>query len=138
MIPLKSGTIHKKTAEGKTIVKHTYELDEYKRRVTLPNVEKAKNYMAFMGCSFTFGIGVNDGETMPSQAQQSLNHTRIYNYGVNGAGPIDILFRLKSIERKEMKEKKGVILYIFFKGQMDRLLNRPEYVASSNGMNIVY
>ncbi len=137
-IPLKSGSIQKKAPDGKIIINHTYEIDEYKRRVTLPVVKKAENYLAYLGCSFAFGYGVKDDETLSSQTQKNLNNIRVYNYGVSGAGPIDALFRLKSIEPSELTEKKGVFIYFFFREQVNRLLNRPEYVVNSLGMNIVY
>ncbi|MES2528199.1 MAG: hypothetical protein V4598_13995 [Bdellovibrionota bacterium] len=135
---MKSGEIKRQTADGQIIVNHSYEIDQFMRRVTLPREVSSDNYLAFLGCSFAFGFGVRDEETIPSQIQKNLMKIKVYNYGVSGAGPIDVLFRLKSIEPAELPEKKGVFLYFFFKDQMKRLFHHPEFVANSDGMNVVY
>ena len=39
----------------------------------------------------TFGLWVNDDETMPFYAAQYASHYRPYNYGVSGYGPNHML-----------------------------------------------
>jgi hypothetical protein len=46
----------------------------------------------FFGCSFTFGDGLNDNETLPYQVgSQSGGRYRTFNFGVGGYGPEQML-----------------------------------------------
>jgi hypothetical protein len=47
-----------------------------------PNLRR----IAFIGDSFTFGIGVNEEDTFPSLIEGLLDETRSYNYGISGFG----------------------------------------------------
>jgi hypothetical protein len=49
----------------------------------------------FFGCSFTFGEGVNDNESMPFVASV-LSGARAYNFGFHGYGPHQMLAALQS------------------------------------------
>ncbi len=58
----------------------------------LANSERLMGSVLFFGCSFTFGIGVNDDETLPYQVGRlSKGLYRIYNFGVGGYGPHQML-----------------------------------------------
>jgi len=51
----------------------------------------------FFGGSFTFGLGLEDEETMPYQVGRLSNgRVRVYNFGVNGYGPHQMLSALES------------------------------------------
>jgi hypothetical protein len=53
-----------------------------------PNsVDTARSYAIFLGCSFTFGIGVNDDETLPYMFNEfSDQKYKVLNYAAGGYG----------------------------------------------------
>ena len=49
----------------------------------------------FLGCSYTYGWGVQDNEHYPRLIQQALPDREIVNFGVNGYGPVHSLMQLE-------------------------------------------
>ena len=83
----------------------TYTTDAYSRRVTpIDHLEQRSSFLLFFGCSVTFGLWVNDDETMPYVAQYA-SHYRPYNYGVSGYGSHHMLAQLQSRELKKRSMK---------------------------------
>lgn len=81
----------------------TYTTDSHGFRVT-PGFEPGASIgstIAFFGCSFVFGEGLNDDETLPSHlaARLGFRH-RIVNAGFSGYGPHQML-RLLELDRLE-------------------------------------
>jgi len=67
----------------------TIRTDEFSRRRSTRNQseEESAKHAIFMGCSFTFGQGVNDWETLPSQFADNTDGHVAHNYGLGGYGP---------------------------------------------------
>lgn len=63
-------------------------------------VDSTEQSIAFLGCSFTYGYGVNDDETFISNLQTSYPNWSFDNYGVIGYGSVQSLLQLKEIIRK--------------------------------------
>ncbi len=112
-----------KTVRGETIFDVTYRTDEIGRRFTAePGTEPAE-FLAFFGCSFTFGHGLEDSETLPAQAQQRLEGVRAYNYGFAGYGPQQALVKLRSGElAEEIVEPNGTAIYVFMEHHVSRAI----------------
>jgi len=55
----------------------------------------------FLGCSFTYGYGVNDDENFPSLIQKEFPLTSVRNAGVIGYGTVQSLMQLKDAIKKE-------------------------------------
>jgi hypothetical protein len=83
-----------KRADGSVIYDVTYSLDGNGMRVT---PEGAPPTIYFLGDSFTFGEGVDDGETLPASYER-LTGQRAINLGVPGYGPHQVL-RLIELHR---------------------------------------
>lgn len=66
-----------------------------KRRKTCNQPLKEKADVLFMGCSFTYGYGVNDNQTFTSILQTSDTTFRYENLGVIGYGTVQSLLQLK-------------------------------------------
>lgn len=49
-------------------------------------IEPGMRRIAFLGDSFTFGIGIDQQETFPHLIEGLLDETRSYNYGISGFG----------------------------------------------------
>ncbi len=127
-IPIKDGVIRKFRGE-ELVLASTFSIDDLTRRVSVLPKGNPPKFLAFLGCSFTFGVGVKDGESLPSQTQLGTGKYRVYNYGVGGASPADVLHRLMNINVSDHKEKKGVFLYSMFSGHLKRYHSRMEYIG---------
>jgi hypothetical protein len=61
------------------------------RIVPYPSPDSA-TAVAFLGCSYTFGEGVNDNETLPYRfAEKSGGRFKAFNFGIHGYGPYQML-----------------------------------------------
>jgi hypothetical protein len=129
-IPLKSGRFTRWLKTGELLFDVLFTIDDQSRRSSLLPFEKnISNYLLFVGCSFTFGSGVSDHETLPSQTQKYVKDHRVYNYGVGGSSPAEVYFRLKNIEVSDLKEKEGRIIYTFIPEHIDRNIMTWEIVG---------
>lgn len=58
-------------------------------RVSRPELDKkGKHHTAFFGCSYTFGEGINDDETMVYKLNDKYPNEVFDNYGVSGYGTV--------------------------------------------------
>ena len=109
---------------GKRLYQGTATTDAYHRRVTpIAHLERRRNFLLFFGCSMTFGLGVNDDETMPFYVAHYASHYRSYNYGVSGYGPQHTLAQLQSRDLShEIQEHHGIAIYTFIDHHIDRAI----------------
>lgn len=116
-----------KTEDGEHIYSVLYTTDEAGRRV-VPDSAKAgetDKFLAFFGCSFTFGEGVSDKETLPNQVARLLPGYRVYNYGAPGYGPQQMLAMAESgFVQDTIPEQKGIVVYTIFFGHLNRASGR--------------
>lgn len=94
-----------------------YTIDAEGRRLTVgqPPKEKGRGTIALVGCSNTFGHGVNDGETIASALQARVPQ-RVENLGVNAYGPSEVLNLLKGLEPRfhlDPEAKVRDVVYFF-------------------------
>ena len=56
---------------------------------TIPRLAKgvAQRYALFLGCSYTFGDGVGDSETLPAPFGARAPAYHVYNFATTGYGP---------------------------------------------------
>ena len=101
-----------------------YSTDEYSRRITeaSPKV-KYKKFLALFGCSFVFGIGLNDNQTLNSLITHKQSEYFAYNYGIPAVGTNVFLAQARSIDfKKEIPQASGAFVYVFFSAHVDRSL----------------
>ena len=92
-----------------------YSTDEYGRRTTVQSKTVPRAAAIFFGCSFLFGEGGNDEQTIPSQFAQRLPHVETLNYGVPGWGTQHMLALLESgaiAEQTGFRKAVGIYLYL--------------------------
>ena len=65
-------------------------------RITPSIDENSKIIVNFYGCSFMFGEGLNDWETIPFFVSRQLNSVRVNNYGFHGFGANNALDIMES------------------------------------------
>lgn len=114
---------------------YTYHYDSRLRRV-VPGISKeAKNsFVLFMGCSFVFGHGLNDEESLPFYFQSLWPESRVYNYGFLGAGPHSLLKRIENRPLfEEVSQGSGVVFFNFLPVQLHRVLGRAHTLAYQSG-----
>jgi hypothetical protein len=106
----------------------TYNLDSFGRRITpQPDVEP-EHAVIFIGCSFTFGLGVNDDQTMPWQFALKAPTRAVYNYGTAGWGAQHMLELFKTDIEKGIPQKKAIVVYTYIHEHMARAVGTPKLV----------
>jgi hypothetical protein len=109
--------------KGDTIVNAFYHFDKFGRR-KMPEHRNPSATVLFFGCSYTYGDGVNDNETLPYQFYLLDTTRNVYNYAIDGWGPQQTLLTLltKNI-RKEVTNADTVVgIYIFIEDQIRRVI----------------
>ncbi|MEK7794954.1 MAG: hypothetical protein AAB353_10505 [Candidatus Hydrogenedentota bacterium] len=66
-----------RTFDGQTVFDVRYRTDAYGRRIT-PSPDGADRFLVFFGCSFVFGEGIAEDETLPAQTARLLPRVRAY------------------------------------------------------------
>jgi hypothetical protein len=116
----------------KLVYEAMYNIDDKYRRVTTSK-EKSnneKNFLIMAGCSYTFGSGLNDEQTLASIVNLKSKKFEAYNYGMRGASPGDILLRLNSIKPQDLPQKTGAVIYIYIDDHMARLTYDPNIIGT--------
>lgn len=73
-----------------------YTADKNGLRLTPSSNDKSDKCIMFFGCSFVYGVGLNDNETLPYLFGISSNKKyKIYNFGMGGYGPHQMLSMLE-------------------------------------------
>jgi hypothetical protein len=123
-LPPNAQIVDKTTRGGTLLYQATYTTDAYHRRITpIDYLEQRHKFLLFFGCSMTFGLGVNDDETMPFYMAQYASHYHPYNYGVSGYGPHYMLAQLqRGTLTKEINENEGIGIYTFIDHHIDRAI----------------
>ena len=113
-----------KRIDGNAIYDATYTTDEFGRRVTYASPPASREkFLAFFGCSYTFGEGLPDDETLPWKVAAMAPKYRVYNYGGAGYGPQQMLAKLESGEfRREVTEPSGTLVYVFIPNHVRRAI----------------
>lgn len=111
--------------DGQIIYSAVYTTDNYGRRITpvKDTDNRSKKFALFFGCSYTFGEGLDDNETLPYFFSRLLPEYRAYNYGLSGYGPQQMLEHLKrETFRTEINEQDGILIYVFIDHHVNRVI----------------
>jgi hypothetical protein len=108
--------------DGQVLARSTPHTDSLGRRLTVnPHPETRRKYAAFFGCSFAYGHGLEDVDTLPSQFARAAPGYAAYNYGFEGLGPSEILTQLRRIDfRSEIPQRDGLGIYVFISDHIRR------------------
>lgn len=113
--------------------------DNFSRRVTPAgdsalNVGIPNQYALFFGCSFTYGDGVSDEETMPAHFQKIAPNYKAYNYGFLGYSPLHTLARLQSENvLSQIPQKNGFAVFTYIQDHIDRTIPATRWVLLQQG-----
>ena len=91
-----------------------YSTDGQRRRITpVEDGDERDNAILFFGCSVTYGMGVNDNETLPYYVGEFAPNFQPYNYAVGGWGPQQTLVLLRKKETVEKITQRSRIIGVF-------------------------
>jgi hypothetical protein len=140
-----SSTAHRRYFRNELLFNVAYTIDADGLRVSPPwNSSESLGSILFFGCSFTFGTGVNDAETMPYQVGTKLRGKyRIFNFGFRGYGPHQMLSAIEHgmVERCVAKNKPKYAIYQALLGHIGRAaglgfwdVSGPKYTLNKDGV----
>jgi hypothetical protein len=118
-----------------------YNTDSLGRRITGNELKSSrKKYALFFGCSVSFGVLVDNKQTLPAIFERIDSNYRSYNYGVSGYGTHHVLALLQNRNlRNEIAEKDGAAFYIFFHGHISRAIgDMDSYLAWNSDSPFYY
>ncbi len=75
----------------------------------------------FYGCSFTYGMGVNNPETYPYLLQETFRQLDLRNYGVPGYGQVQMLLQLENSIKTENKPDYLILNYLSFHNERNAM-----------------
>lgn len=110
-------------SSGRLIYNYRLTTDAAGRRISQSSSEKRRSarHLVMMGCSYTFGTGVNDSETITWHINALQDATEAYNGGHGGFGTSDVLARLMSPdELQDLRQKRGILIYNFIANHVHR------------------
>jgi hypothetical protein len=112
-------------ATGELLYDVDYTIDPFGKRVTpVSGRGPRERFAMFFGCSFAYGEGVEDDETLAHDVGELAANYRPYNYAFSGSGPFEALARLDTVDfDAEVAEKSGVGLYVFMNDHVNRVNN---------------
>lgn len=134
---------------GATVYDVTYTLDQRGRRIGANRkIVKSDTAVIFLGCSVTFGTGLEDNETYPFYFSTLADNVQVWNLASPGAGVNDIYQDF--VEKKNLKfdipAKKIIVVYGSLIAHPERMTcstrclsenfwarNKPHYVLE-NGL----
>jgi len=141
--PAHPGVIHATKTDaqtGETIFDAQYTIDNQLLRKTVS--AESGDTIAFFGDSWTFGVGVDDADTLPqSFADQTNQRFKVLNFGYSGYGPEQFLRMLEtgSIDHI-IKGKQKLFVFTTFAFQAGRTackeangLRAPRYEIDTEG-----
>jgi hypothetical protein len=123
-----------------------YSFDEFGRRYS-PVSDQRDSFILLSGCSFTYGNGLNDDQTLSHYMNQSQNKYQVYNYGMGATGTNSTLALVQTTDfKKQIKQANGVMVYVFIESHIDRSTGKlpslswlgltPAYKKISDGVMI--
>lgn len=100
--------------------------DEFRRRKNIIPYDKNKHekFLALFGCSFTYGYGVNDNETLNHFINKHSKKTIAYNYAIGASGTNMMLEQIRQNDfRKQIPlQSDGDFIYVYIDSHIGRAL----------------
>ena len=113
----------------------TISTDSLGRRTTpIADSLPRSRYALFLGCSYTYGDGVSDTQTLPYYFQAMTPGYRAYNYGYMAYSPLHMLARLQQgTLKREIPQKDGFAVYTLINDQLDRVIPATRWIEITQG-----
>lgn len=115
---------------GGTVIfdkKYTFN-DDGTRYVPGPEGEKT-SHLAIFGCSFAFGLGAEDHETLAARIASLWPKVQVYDFAFPGWGPGQALLQIQSSVVEKIAEPKGSAVFLFMSDHLRRIVPVAPRVA---------
>nr|AUN37086.1 hypothetical protein [uncultured bacterium] len=99
------------------------------RYVPQPDTPKS-SHLACFGCSFMFGIGVNDNETLPARLADNWPNAHVYNFAIGSYGPAQPLLQMQSGVLDELEEGPGAAVFMLMSDHLNRIMPCMSHVLT--------
>lgn len=114
------------TPQTNTVIYDTWaHFDQWGGRVVPDRPAKSDEQFVFVGCSFTFGEGGQDGQSYPAQFQKLRPKAQVFNFGNPGNSISHALYELtyKFDSRfKNLRIENGTMVYLFMNDHIPRVI----------------
>ncbi len=111
LLPLSSARARKTKSDGSLDFDVRYHTDAVASRVVPGRPDQGPDIFLF-GCSFTFGEGLEDDQTLAARLQSLRSSDRIYNFGIRNAGTSDAWIHLKRKLEAGARPQRCVYLFM--------------------------
>ncbi len=119
--------VKRELENGKVLYDVVYTFNSQHYRIT-PAHEHAKKAVIFLGCSFTFGDGLEDHETFPWRVSEKLGKDyQVFNYGLSGNGTHHALNALQVNMEKFAAYDDIIVFYTAIDDHLRRFRHGPRY-----------
>jgi hypothetical protein len=120
-------TTSQKYVAGKLVYDVKYTMDENGLRTTARHAVRDGLPVLFLGCSFTFGEGVDDAETLPASFEAITGRAAV-NFGFHGYGPHQVLRELEiGLPRQFGYTQADMVIYTLLPAHVDRSAGRSPW-----------
>ncbi|WP_373513300.1 hypothetical protein [Persicitalea sp.] len=105
-----------------------------RRRTPLTDSLFRNRYAIFLGCSYTYGDGVSDNQTLPYYFQANSSSYRAYNYGFLAYSPLHALARLQQQDlERQIPQKDGFAVFTLIDDHLDRVIPATRWIDMTQG-----
>lgn len=136
LLPNVEGAREVKLFEKDTLFDVRYSTDSFRRRIPEDRStydRGRERHAILLGCSFTFGYGLDYGNTMSAILEEMDTSYSAYNYGFSGLAPhqLALMFEpgIDIINRKSVPQEKGFMLYTYIGDHLDRVYGSSNFLA---------
>jgi hypothetical protein len=108
----------------------TITIDEFSRRVTpRARASSHKRALVLTGCSWTFGFGLSDDQTINHYVSEMSDEIYPFNYGYNGGATNISLELVRRLDPKsEIGFEEADLIYVYMASHLDRTIGTlPSY-----------
>lgn len=124
-----SGAITLANSSGTVLASTPVTTDAFRRRSSKPNNtdRPSDKHFLLLGCSYAFGVGVPDSETLSWKINDLQTEFEAYNNGVGGFGIGEILRSSQSPAMTEgITQRHGTAVYIFIASHLARTIHSTQ------------
>lgn len=127
---------YKAFVDGEQIYDMDITIDQNSRR-TVPHDPQRSKHLLVMGCSFVFGLGLQDHETLPVFLSHLQGGYNVYNMGFPSYSPSELWLRARHGDLfNGVQEREGVALMVFIPNTFFRTINGMSMVGNRWGARL--